>query len=168
MAKPKKKVASKPPKAKKAKKGGRRAASQTPAGVGHNMPPAEYQAALEEAVQEVLDIKTAAEKDAAGYRGDIAASLEANAKKIGIRQGVLKDEINRAWSAKKRLEQEKAMDPIERQQREALRAAMEKSDKAWNGTPFGDLFSGDLADAEDGGGEDGDAEDGEEGKTEGD
>lgn len=118
------------------------------------MAPDEYQAALESAVQEVLEIKTSAEKDAAGYRGDIAASLEANAKKIGIRQGVLKDEINRAWSAKKRLEQEKAMDPVERAQREALRAAMEKSDQTWNGTPYGDLFSGDLADAEEGGNED--------------
>lgn len=145
-----KKKITKPPKAKKQS---RRAASQTAAGVGHNLPPEEYQTALEAAVAEIMEIKTTAEKDAMGYKTDIGNSLEAHAKTLGIRQSVLKDEIDKAWKRKKAIEKEKAYDPIERDQRQAIRDAMEKSDESWLGTPYGDLFSGVMAEPEGGGDE---------------
>lgn len=83
------------------------------------------------------------DKDMAGWKGDLAASYEKHAKALNIRQSVLKDEFKRAAATRKQIEKEKAYDPIEREQREMLRAAT--SGMSLNGTPMGDWFAGKLA-----------------------
>lgn len=79
----------------------------------------------------------------AGYRGDFKSSYDTHAKTLGIRQNVLRDEFRRALRNKRDAEKERGFDPVERQQREMLRAAT--SDLELDGTPMGDWFKGQLA-----------------------
>ncbi len=157
MAAKKKKAAAKPPKAAKkpkaAKQSRREASDAGPGGLGHNLPPDEFQEKLETALTELMDLQTAMESDMAGYRGDFKAAYENHSKGLGIRQNVLKEEFRRALAIKKQVEKEKAYDPIERAQREAIRAATANSKESWGGTPLGDLFAGVMAAPADGDGE---------------
>ncbi len=140
MAAKKKKAAAKaPPKAKAPRKGRKELSSA--AGPGHNS--ATFASDLDEVIQALFEMNELMEKDMAGYRGEFAAAYTAASTKLGVRQNVIKDEFNRAKRRKKEIEKEKAYDPIEREQRQMIRAAT--TDLSLKGTPMGDLFAGIMA-----------------------
>jgi hypothetical protein len=94
-------------------------------------------------MKELFQLQASMDEDMAGYRGDFAAAYEQGAEKLNIRESVLKSEFRRALTVKRQLEKEKAYDPIERDQRETLRAST--AHLVINGQMAFDWFQGGMA-----------------------
>lgn len=116
---------------------------QRASGMGHNL--AEIRRAAMPAMTRLFALQASMDKDAAGYRSDFATVYEEEAKNIGVKKAVLIKEFKRALRAKREEEKELMMDAQERNEAETLRAA-------FDGTPFGKWFEGEIAKPKDGDG----------------
>lgn len=132
--KPKKKVVKPAPKKPRATK---KQTRENP-GAGHNI------ASLRDEglpyVERFLALKASQESDMASYASDFGNLYEEGAGVLGIKETVLKTELNRIHKNKKAAEKEAEMKADERAQTELFRASME-------GTQFEMFARGDLADA---------------------
>lgn len=132
--KPKKKVAKAPKKKAPATK---KETRENP-GMGHNI------AALRDEgvpyIERFLKLKASQESDMGSYAADFGNLYEEAAGVLGIKEEVLKRELNRLHKNKKAAEKEAEMKADEREQTELFRAAME-------GTQFEMFVAGDLAPA---------------------
>lgn len=91
-------------------------------------------------VERFLELKKSQESDMASYASDFGTLYEEAAGVLGIKETVLKSELNRLHKNKKAAEKEAEMKADERQQTELFRSAME-------GTQYQLFTAGDLADA---------------------